>query len=135
MSSATFLDYLLALAFVVALTGVGYWLRGVRSGEASAKSAGIQAHAPEGSQRINPPIEQRLSRVERHMVDDMFYERKIDRMRCEISDERELRIKAERRIRELEEAVLAALNIVDGDGAPPDWDHLRTLVKYQRTET
>jgi hypothetical protein len=32
------------------------------------------------------------------------------------------------RIAELEDAVRAALNMVDGDGAPPDWDRLRELV-------
>lgn len=41
------------------------------------------------------------------------------------------RLLAERdkRVAELEAAVRAALNMVDGDGAPPDWDALRKLVK------
>lgn len=32
------------------------------------------------------------------------------------------------RIAELEDAIRAALRMVDGDGAPPDWDRLRKLV-------
>jgi hypothetical protein len=35
---------------------------------------------------------------------------------------------------ELYECVVAALNMVDGDGTPPDWDHLRKVAAKVRGE-
>jgi hypothetical protein len=36
---------------------------------------------------------------------------------------------------ELYAAVMAALNMVDGDGTPPDWDMLRAAAKKARGES
>lgn len=42
--------------------------------------------------------------------------------------------KQARRIAELEAAVRAALNMIDGDGAPPNWDWLRSVLADKSTD-